>query len=54
MTAAAKSLVELFALIAAQGSVLALLGFVIVRGGRLRPGWQAAVWLVVLAKFVIP
>jgi beta-lactamase regulating signal transducer with metallopeptidase domain len=54
MTAGAKSLVELFALMAAQGTVLAVLGFFIVRGGRLRPGWQAAVWLVVLAKFVLP
>jgi len=54
MIAGARSVVELFALMAAQGTVLALLGFAVVRGGRLRPGWQAAVWLVVLAKFVLP
>jgi beta-lactamase regulating signal transducer with metallopeptidase domain len=38
----------------AQGTVLALLAFAVARGGRLRPGWQAAVWLVVLVKFVVP
>jgi len=54
MSAAAKAIVELFALIAVQGTVLAVLGFAIVRAGRLRPGWQAAVWLIVLAKFVLP
>jgi len=54
MTAAAKSVVELVAVMGVQASVLALLAFVVVRAGRLRPGWQSAVWLVVLAKFVLP
>jgi beta-lactamase regulating signal transducer with metallopeptidase domain len=54
MTATAKSVIELFAVMAVQATVLALLAFVVVRAGRLRPGWQAAVWLVVLAKFVLP
>jgi beta-lactamase regulating signal transducer with metallopeptidase domain len=54
MTAVAKAVVETLVLMGAQGTVLALLAFVIVRGGRLRPGWQAAVWLVVLVKFVLP
>lgn len=54
MTATAKSVVELLVVMGAQGSVLALLAFVIARAGRLRPGWQAAVWLVVLVKFVLP
>lgn len=54
MSGAAKATVELFALLAVQGTVLAVLGFAIVRAGRLRPGWQAAVWLIVLAKFVLP
>jgi beta-lactamase regulating signal transducer with metallopeptidase domain len=54
VTAAAKSAVELVALMGAQATVVALLALVVVRAGRLRPGWQAAVWLVVLAKFVLP
>src|SRR5437868_1398177 len=54
MTAAAKSVVELVALMGVQASVLALLAFAVVRAGRLRPGWQASVWLVVLVKFVLP
>ena len=37
----------------AQGTVLALVALAICRG-RLRPAWQAAVWLVVLVKFVLP
>jgi ABC-2 type transport system permease protein len=52
--ASAKAIVELFALMGVQATVLALLAFIVVRAGRLRPGWQAAVWLVVLAKFVLP
>jgi beta-lactamase regulating signal transducer with metallopeptidase domain len=54
MTAAAKSLVELLAAVGIQGTVLALIAFAVVRAGALRPGWQAAVWLVVLVKFVLP
>jgi len=54
MTAAARSVVEAFAVMGLQGTVLALLAFAIVRAGALRPGWQAAVWLVVLVKFVLP
>jgi beta-lactamase regulating signal transducer with metallopeptidase domain len=54
MTATARSVVESFALMGAQASVLALIALVVVRAGRLRPGWQAAVWLVVLVKFVLP
>jgi len=38
----------------AQGTLIALVALAVVRGGRLRPGWQAAVWLVVLVKFVLP
>ena len=54
MIAIAKSVVELLALMGVQASVLALLAFLVVRAGQLRPGWQAAVWFVVLAKFVLP
>jgi beta-lactamase regulating signal transducer with metallopeptidase domain len=54
MTVAARSLVEVVALTGAQASLLALVALAITRVGRLRPGWQAAVWLVVLLKFVLP
>ena len=51
---AAKSVAGALAMMALQGTVLALLAFALVRGGKLRPAWQAAVWLVVLVKFVLP
>jgi beta-lactamase regulating signal transducer with metallopeptidase domain len=51
---AAKSVAGALAMMALQGTVLALLALVLVRGGKLRPAWQAAVWLVVLVKFVLP
>jgi beta-lactamase regulating signal transducer with metallopeptidase domain len=54
MTVTARSVVETLALMGVQGTVLAALAFAVARAGRLRPGWQAAVWLVVLAKFVLP
>lgn len=50
----AKAAIEVLAMMGLQGSVLALVALAVVRAGRLRPGWQAAVWLVVLAKFVLP
>jgi len=52
--AAAKGVLATLAMMAAQGTLLALLALVVVRAGRMRPSWQAAVWLVVLAKFVLP
>jgi beta-lactamase regulating signal transducer with metallopeptidase domain len=54
VSATAKSVIEAVALMGAQGTVLAVLAFLLTRAGRLRPGWQAAVWLVVLAKFALP
>jgi len=53
-SSAARTLVETLVMIGAQGTAIALLALVVVRGGRLRPGWQAAVWLIVLAKFALP
>ena len=41
-------------MMALQGTVLALLALILVRGGKLRPAWQAGVWLVVLVKFILP
>jgi len=54
MNAAARSLVESLAMMGAQGTLVALAALAVVRGGRLRPGWQAAIWLVVVVKFVLP
>ncbi len=50
----AKTALATLAMMAVQGTLLALAALLIVRGGRLRPAWQAAVWLVVLVKFVLP
>jgi len=50
----AKGALATLGMMAVQGTVLAVIALVLVRGGRLRPAWQAAVWLVVLAKFVLP
>lgn len=50
----AKAALTTLAMVAVHGSVLALLALIVMRAGRLRPAWQAAVWLVVLAKFALP
>ncbi len=52
--AAAKGAVAMLAMMCAQGTVLALLAFLLVRAGKLRPAWSAAIWLVVMVKFVLP
>nr|MDQ3301528.1 hypothetical protein [Myxococcota bacterium] len=54
MIATIESAVTALAMMAVQGTLLALVALVLTRGGGLRPAWQAAVWLVVLAKFVLP
>jgi beta-lactamase regulating signal transducer with metallopeptidase domain len=50
----AKTVLATLGMMAVQGTLLALIAVAIVRAGRLRPAWQAAVWLVVLAKFALP
>lgn len=52
--AQAKALLGAVGMAALHGTALALVAFVITRGTRLRPAWQAAVWLVVLVKFAVP
>jgi bla regulator protein blaR1 len=52
--AAAKAAVAMLAMMAAQGTLLAFVALLLARAGKLRPGWQAAVWLVVLAKLALP
>jgi beta-lactamase regulating signal transducer with metallopeptidase domain len=49
-----KTLVETLGMMAATGTLLAVLALVVTRAGRLRPAWQAAIWLVVLIKLSIP
>jgi beta-lactamase regulating signal transducer with metallopeptidase domain len=51
---AAKGAVSMLAMMAVQGTLLALLALVLVRAGKLRPAWSAAIWLVVMVKFVLP
>ncbi|MGN6110372.1 MAG: M56 family metallopeptidase [Kofleriaceae bacterium] len=52
--AAARTALAMLGVMALHGAVLAAIALVLVRRGRLRPAWQAAVWLVVLAKFALP
>ncbi len=53
--AAAKIWLGTLAMMAAQGTLLALVALALTRaGGRLRPAWHAALWLVVIVKFALP
>ncbi len=52
--AVAKGAVATLAMLAVQGTVLALIALVVLRAARLRPAFASAVWLVVLAKFALP
>jgi beta-lactamase regulating signal transducer with metallopeptidase domain len=52
--ALAKGWLVLVAMAAAQGTLLALVALAITRVGRLRPAWQAGIWLVVIAKLALP
>lgn len=49
-----KALIETLGMMAVQGALLALVALALTRAGRLRPAWQAAIWLVVLIKLSIP
>ena len=51
---AAKGVVTTLGMMALQGTIVAIIAMLLVRAGRLRPAWQAAVWLVVMAKFALP
>ncbi len=52
--AVAKTTLATLGMIAVQGTIVALLALAIARAGRLRPSWQAAIWLVVIVKFALP
>jgi beta-lactamase regulating signal transducer with metallopeptidase domain len=52
---AAKAWLATLAMMTAQGTLLALVALVVTRAsGKLRPAWQAAIWLVVVVKFALP
>lgn len=51
---AAKAVMVTLGVAALQGTLVAILAMILVRAGKLRPSWQAAVWLVVAAKFALP
>jgi beta-lactamase regulating signal transducer with metallopeptidase domain len=50
----AKGVVATLAMMALQGTILAIIALVFVRAAKLRPAFAAAIWLVVLAKFALP
>ena len=50
----AKLAVGTLAMLAVQGTLLAVIALVVLRAARMRPAFGAAVWLVVLAKFALP
>lgn len=50
----AKEVLATFGLMAVHGTVLVALAWMLTRGRRMRPAWQAAVWLVAVVKFVLP
>jgi beta-lactamase regulating signal transducer with metallopeptidase domain len=53
--AGAKAWLGTVGMMAVTGTVLALIALVVTRAARrVRPAWQAAIWLVVVAKFAIP
>lgn len=52
--AGAKTAMSMLAMLAIQGTVLAIVAALVLRVVGRRPGLAAAVWLVVLAKFAVP
>ena len=50
----AKAWLATLAMMAGQGALLVIVALVLTRAGRLRPAWQAAIWLVVAVKLALP
>lgn len=50
----AKDWLATLAMMAGQGVLLVIVALVLTRAGRLRPAWQAAIWLVVALKLALP
>ena len=51
--AIAKAWLATLAMMAGQGTLLMILALVLARAGKLRPAWQAAIWLVVTLKLAL-
>jgi beta-lactamase regulating signal transducer with metallopeptidase domain len=52
--AGAKAWLATLGMMAGQGTLLVLAALVLTRAGRLRPAWQAAIWLGVALKLALP
>ena len=52
--AVSKAWLVMLAMMAAQGTLLALVALALTRGNRLPPAWHSAIWMVVLVKFALP
>ncbi|MFN0251482.1 MAG: M56 family metallopeptidase [Kofleriaceae bacterium] len=52
--AIAKDAMGTLGMMAVQGTVLALIAIALVRVGKPRPAWRAAIWTIVLVKFALP
>lgn len=52
--AIAKTWLATLGMLAVQGTLLSIIALALTRVGRLRPAWQAAIWLVVAVKFALP
>ena len=52
--AIAKGWLTVVGMTAVQGLALAFVALAITRAWKLRPSWQAAIWLVVIAKLAVP
>ena len=50
----AKAWLATLLMMAGQGTLLAALALVLARAGKLRPAWQASIWLVVTIKLALP
>jgi beta-lactamase regulating signal transducer with metallopeptidase domain len=54
VAALAKAWLATLGMMAVQGGVLVIVALVLTRASRLRPAWQAAIWLVVVLKLALP
>jgi beta-lactamase regulating signal transducer with metallopeptidase domain len=52
--ALAKEWLATLGMMAGQGTLLVIAALLLTRAGRLRPAWQAAIWLVVALKLALP
>ena len=50
----AKAWLVTLGMLAAQGTLLAVIALAFTRTGRVRPAWTSAIWTVVLVKFALP